>query len=80
MGGVIEIIDDYDFVTSFKEGKSGEGANVAAASEGIGQLLGMPSPRECEPGDEAGPNNHNLCHYPRQLFLELGWRKMLQEG
>jgi hypothetical protein len=35
LGGVVKIVNDYDFVASFKEGKGGEGANVAAASERV---------------------------------------------
>ena len=33
LGGVVKIVNDYDFVASFKEGKGSEGANIAAASE-----------------------------------------------
>ena len=32
LGGVVEIVDDDDFVVRFEEGEGGEGADVACAS------------------------------------------------
>ncbi len=32
VGGVVEVVDDDDFVAGFEEGEGGEGADVACAS------------------------------------------------